>query len=185
MWAVMDHLNASLAAGTVLVIALAVLVGKQRDGVTAASRAATVTTLNATVEWIERDLTNLGSGLPAGSDAVVEAAWSGERPSFTFVTGSDTSVTAPPRVIRYERVSHDGAFELRRYEVEPSGPRLLGRSTARLRALDVVLYDGEGAQTTVPGEAGAVAVRLILAPSFGLGEPVEWSRRFTVRPSHD
>lgn len=184
MWVLLDHLGATLVAATVTLLALGVMLSKQRDGVAASARAASVGSLASTTEWIERDLNNLGAGLPADEDTIVDFAWHGEAPSLTFVTGPDTSVTAPPRRVRYERaeVGRD-TFQLRRYAVTPTGDRLSAQSPPTLLALNLVLMDRQGEETAQPDRAHAVSIHLTMAPPLGAGGDVEWSRRFVIRAS--
>lgn len=182
MWAFLDHINAILVGSVVAVISLSVLIAGQGESVGTTSRAAAVGALATTVEWVERDLTNVGAGVPAGDPVVVDASWSGLTPSVTFVTGADTSVTAAPQTVRYERVSTGGgAFELRRYEVGPAGDRLTARSPPTLRSVEVHVRSHDGSEVADPSEARTVEVRLSMAPPSGARGPVEWARRFVIR----
>jgi len=183
MWSIFDHLNALVVAPVVALIAIGAYFGLQTDRVGAVTRAASVSALTQTVDWIERDLDNLGAGAPDSVTAVLAYDWREPSASVTFLTGADTSLTAPAQTVRYERVpTGAGTYELRRFEVGAAGERLTARSPATLDALDLALLGANGA-SVADGDFGAVrsvVLRLSMATD---GTPVEWSQRFFLHPS--
>lgn len=180
MWSLLDHLNALVIAAVVALVALAVFVGAGREQTRAVSRSAGVGVLEQTIDWIERDLSNLGGPDAPADSVLVDYAWPEGGGAFTFVTQADTSDGAAPQVVRYERRAVGTAYELRRYEVVAGGERLTARSPATLHRLSVTPLGADG-QPVGPGALGAarsVAIRLVMAPPLGRGDPLEWSQRF-------
>ena len=178
MWSVLDHLNAMIVAPVVVVLAAGIYFSIQHDRIDATSRSAVVDAFDETIDWIERDLTNLGAGYRADSSSVVAYEWRGATPSVTFVTGADPSVMAAPRTIQYEKAAVGDAFELRRYEVLPGGRVLTAKSPATLLDLTLHMTDVTGRPTEDVRHAQSLSIWLSMAPLFGHGQPVEWGQTF-------
>ena len=182
MWSLLDHLNALVLVPAVVLLFLAVQMGGQEAQIESTIRASG-TGLYQTVDWIERDLANLGAGVADGEAALVDFVWTADTTRFTFRTGTDTTLTASATVVRYELAEgvDPGHVELRRYEVAAAGPTLTARSPATLRTATIALLDEDGA--VVPADAldqtRSVFVQLVLDPPLGDADgQTAWSRRF-------
>ncbi len=186
MWSVLDNLSALVVLPTVALIAMGLYAANSQSQVESTSRDVSVSTLHEAADWIERDLANIGSGIPAGSAAILEYEWEDAGPgSITFVSGVDSSVVAPPDTVRYARHAvGEGYYELHRYVVESGRERLDGQSPTRLQTLDLRLVRSDGSWVSTdesPAEAIAVAVRLSVPPAFANGRPSEWAQTFPFR----
>ena len=182
MWALLDHLNASILLSAVVLLFLATQMGGQEAQIASTIRASG-TGLYEAADWIERDLANLGDGVAEADPAIVDFAWDGDTPRFTFRTGNDTTLAAAATLVLYDLVP--GATpehrELRRFVVDGADTTLTARTPATLRLATLTLLDAAG--QPVPsddlGRARSVAVHLSLAPPLGATDgAVDWSRRF-------
>ena len=182
MWSLLDHLNALVLVPAVVLLFLAVQMGGQEAQIASTLRASG-TGLYETVDWIERDLTNLGAGVAEGEPVLLDFSWGPGAERFTFRSGNDTTLAASATVIRYELA--DGVdsehVELRRYEVGAAGPTLTARSPATLRTATIHLLDEAGG--VVPADeldrARSVRIHLALDPPLGDAEgQTAWPRRF-------
>lgn len=188
MWSLTDHLIALLVLGVLLMILLAT----QRDGrvasVEGVIRSDARAVLNQTADWIERDLANLGAGVPDGEAALVAYAWAPEHAAFTFRTMPDTSAEAVAETVRYERVDVSGGevprYEVRRYVLTDAGGDLQGRTPPTVRAFDVTLRNAAGEPFAGEGsfplaDVRSVEVLIVMDPPLGAsGPPLTWRRRF-------
>ena len=182
MWALLDHLNASILLSAVVLLFLATQMGGQEAQIASTIRASG-TGLYEAADWIERDLANLGDGVAEADPAIVDFAWDGDTPRFTFRTGNDTTLAAAATLVLYDLAP--GATpehrELRRFVVDGADTTLTARTPATLRLATLTLLDAAG--QPVPsddlGHARSVAVHLSLDPPLGATDSaVDWSRRF-------
>ena len=134
MWALLDHLNASILLSAVVLLFLATQMGGQEAQIASTIRASG-TGLYEAADWIERDLANLGDGVAEADPAIVDFAWDGDTPRFTFRTGNDTTLAAAATLVLYDLAP--GATpehrELRRFVVDGADTTLTARTPATLR----------------------------------------------------
>ena len=182
MWSVLDNLNAMIVTPVVVVLSLGIFLATQQDRIDTISRTSGVHGTFETTDWIERDLKNLGAGVPEGEPVLLNFTATGPLPSLTFRAGTDTSVVAPPRTIRYERAAvTDSTFELRRYEVGASGETLTARSMSSYSGIELDLKSRDGRSASDLSDAHAVSIRLTTSPERVGDKPVEWRQEFYVR----
>jgi hypothetical protein len=192
MWSILDHLTALLVVAVVILL----LLTSQRDGQEASRdsmvRATSRGLLNQTTDWIERDLANIGAGVPTNEPAILTFGWTPEQRTFTFLTIADTSAGATVETVRYElaRASSAGDsagiglyHELRRYTLGEGGTVLSSWTAPSIRELSIALFDEEGQPLTDSlGNVRAVEVHLSMDPLLGeTGPPLVWNRRFYPR----
>ena len=182
MWSVLDNLNAMIVTPVVVILSLGIFLATQQDRFDTITRTSGVHGTFETTDWIERDLKNLGAGVPKGDPVLLTFNATGPLTSLTFLAGPDTSVTAPPRTIRYERAAAtDSTFELRRYEVDASGEKLTARSMSSYSEIGLSLKTRTGQDATDLTNAHAVSVRLVMASERVGDKSVEWRQEFYVR----
>lgn len=186
---ILDHLSTLLIVGVVTFLLIGLQHEGQRTSTNAVIRASGRGLLNQTVDWIERDLANLGAGTAPGAAAIAAFDWESSGPgTFVFCTTVDTTDAAPMDSVRYELVeAEDDRFELRRYSLTSSGAVLVASSGPTVRSLSLVLLDAASLPTTDFGSVRAVDVQLSMDPLLGHVEvPFVWIRRFhplnLVRP---
>ena len=180
MWTFLDHLNASIAVPVVAGIAIAAALALQADRVEGATRLASSGRLYQTVDWIERDLDNLGSGR-AGGPTLLDYSWTDSLGTVSFVTAADTSVTAATATVRYRRVQDEnGLYTLRRYAVGPAGTSETASTDAVLAVAEIAVLDAGGAAVHPDSLAAArsILVHLAIGAPSDRGVPVDWRQRF-------
>ena len=190
MWSLLDNLSALVILPVVALVAAGLYIANSESRVESLSREVSVSALYEVADWIERDLANVGSGLPAGSPAILGYEWQDDGSgSLTFVSGVASSIFASPDTIRYERRrTEPGGYALHRYVVESGHERLAARSPEGFHALDLRLVRADGTHVPSGGEveaAVAVAVRVAVRPAFTSGLPSEWAQTFPFRRSAD
>ena len=190
MWSLLDNLSALVILPVVALVAAGIYLSNSQSQVESLSREVSVSALYEVADWIERDLANVGSGLPPGSPAILAYEWQDDGPgSLTFVSGVASSIAASPDTLRYERrLTDEGLYALDRYRVGSGQEQLAARSPEAFQALDLRLVRADGTAVPPGGDlesAVAVAVRLAVPPAFTSGLPSEWAQTFPFRRSPD
>jgi hypothetical protein len=195
MWFIQDHLSSIIIGSVLLLVLIQVIVQGQEASVDLVQHYAGRAQATSLVTMMQGDLPNVGAGVDAADDAIVDYSWSETGGTFTFQATTDTSTTATPQTIRYQLVAADSvevesdgvtetlpAYTLQRL-VESGGTYVLtGASSSTILDLDLrLLKDDETAVSTDLDETRIIEIELEMLSSLGQDEAVGriyWRTRF-------
>lgn len=175
----LDHLGALAVAGVVTLALLSVQLFGGEAQVESTQRASGRTVVAQTSDWIERDLANIGYGIPSGDPAVLDYVWGPAAGSFRFVTLSDTSTDAHADTVRYAYSVVGRVARLDRFVTDhgvETATFTAGPSLSRL-SIDLRKADGQPVGAALPSAARVDVVlemRSLLDPD---GPPVVWDQQ--------
>ena len=99
---ILDHISSTIVGGVVLLVLIVTTARNQDAQVDAIRYYSGRLNMVQLTEMLERDLRNLGSGVPPGIDEIIAYDWSASTPYIEFYTQEDTIAGLPARRVRYE-----------------------------------------------------------------------------------
>ena len=159
MQAVFDHLTAIVISIVIFGVLVAMQVRVQESQIDATRHYANRTHLVSFIDFLERDLPNIGAGVDPADPMILDYSWSGSNKFIEFQAIVDTAATAPVEQIKYELVPTqtvdvgiDGTidmvqcYELRRFVYDPIAMlyELDGKSQELLTDFEIELLDASG-----------------------------------------
>lgn len=156
MQMILDLVVATVIAGTILLITLAVEFRGQQASVAATQYQAAKKGILSAVEWLEQDMNNLGSGFSPATDAIQHLDTTSSPREFSFYARTD-SATATAQLVTYEWEASESVvlentspptqvplYEFRRF----IDGALAGTTPATFTKFDIHLLDRDSVSVT-------------------------------------